>query len=468
METPYTSNVSSSVLNDFLSLAGQGPPGEGEVHFTGADPVFPTSIRMAEPGAAAIAASALMASRIYEARTGQKQSLSVDMEAAGAAMRSWRYFQKAPGGKPRTPTPNSSTFYRTRDDRWIFLHQRAAHHLQRQREVLGCGVDTHLEAAIGRWHAEELEAAILEAGACAAMVRTRKEWTDHQQGAAVQRMPLFTLTQTSESPVKPAGHGPRPLAGVRVLDLTRVLAGPTTTRALAEHGADVLRICSPVHPDDQHMQADTGHGKRSTVLDLRLNRDSAKLRELVRESDVFVQGYRPGGLSGLGFSPEELKELRSDIITVSISAFGTLGPWRKYRGFDSVVQAASGVVEETSGESLPHSLPANPLDYTTGYLGAYLIQVALQRRAQEGGSYHIELSLAQTGNYLDGLPRLHPSQVNPVPPELPQRRLSELMLEHWTPSGRLSFLAPVAQLQRTPAYWDRHTVPEDYHSPEWS
>jgi crotonobetainyl-CoA:carnitine CoA-transferase CaiB-like acyl-CoA transferase len=250
--------------------------------------------------------------------------------------------------------------------------------------------------------------------------------------------------------------------------MTRILAGPTAARTLAEHGADVLRIGADRLPDNEQMRQDTGHGKRSTELDLTTADDLAKLRTLVTGADVFSQGYRPGAFDKLGLSPEELAELRPGIIAVSLSAFGHVGPWRERRGFDSVVQAATGLAEANSvGSETPVFLPANPLDYTTGYLAAFGALVALQRRAEEGGSYLVRVSLAQTGNQLGRLPRFTHEEANSRPKELPPERLAELMTSRETPFGRLRYLAPAVQLSRTPGFWELPTAPLANDEPEW-
>lgn len=461
----------ADLLEDLLRLAG-APASDGTVSFRGADPVFPTIFPMAELGAASIGAAALQAARLHERRTGIAQDIRVDLDAAAAAMRSWRYLREVPPPLPSS-APHPVAFYRTGDDRWLFLHRLAQHHLERELDVLGLPLDATGEAigrAVARWRGAELEEAIMDAGACAALVRTNAEWAAHPQGQAVADLPLFRITKIGESEPIPAGAGDRPLGGLRVLDLTRVLAGPTASRTLAEQGADVLRIASPRYPDTEPMVRDTAHGKRSTVLDLRDSDDAAALRRLIRGADVFTQGYRPGAIAGLGFSPEDVAALRPGIVTLSLSAFGGVGPWGERRGFDSVVQAASGVAMEMGealGDGVPRSMPGNPLDYTTGYLAAFLIELALERRATEGGSYHIEMSLAQTGRYLDAVPRIDRSIAATSPVELPADRLDELMLTRKTPYGTLAYLAPAARLDATPARWDLPTVPIDHDRPEW-
>jgi crotonobetainyl-CoA:carnitine CoA-transferase CaiB-like acyl-CoA transferase len=461
-----------AILDDLLAVAGVPPaadaPGDEGMTLRGADPVFPTPPRAGELGAAAIAAAALAAARLLARRTGVRQRVTVDVDAAAAAMRSWTYLGDA-GAAARPPAGDGpQLFFATGDDRWVFLHRRAAHHAARQERVLGSGPsDREVAEAVRRWKGAELEEAIVAAGACAALVRSHAEWAGLAQAAAVAELPLLTVTRIGDSDPEPAGRGDRPLGGVRVLDVTHVLAGPTCARTLAEHGADVLRIGPGSSGDRNPMQRDTGHGKRSAVLDLKSADGAATLRTLAGGADVFSQGYRPGALAGLGFSPEEVAALRPGIVYVSMSAFGTRGPWRDRRGYDSVVQSVSGFCDEVAVDGQPRFLPVSALDYVTGYLAAFGAQVALARRAAEGGSYHVQLSLAQTGRYLAGLPRTTPAERAGAAAELPAARLAELLTETDTPFGRLRHLAPTAIMSATPPRWDRPTVPMDHDSPVW-
>jgi crotonobetainyl-CoA:carnitine CoA-transferase CaiB-like acyl-CoA transferase len=463
-----------AILDDLLSVAGVAPAealadGEG-VTLRGADPVFPTPPRVGELGAAAIAASALAAARLLAQRTGVRQRVTVDVDAAAAAMRSWTYLADAAADSrpPAGAALPTQLFFATGDNRWIFLHRRAAHHAARQERVLGSGPsDREVAEAVRRWKGAELEEAIVAADACAALVRSHAEWAAHEQAAAVAELPLLTVTKIGDSDPEAAGSGDRPLGGVRVLDVTHVLAGPTCARTLAEHGADVLRIGPGSSGDRNPMQRDTGHGKRSAVLDLKNAEGRATLRTLAGGADVFSQGYRPGALAGLGFSPEEVAALRPGIVYVSMSAFGTRGPWQDRRGYDSVVQSVSGFCDEVAVDGQPRFLPVSALDYVTGYLAAFGTQVALARRAAEGGSYHVQLSLAQTGRYLAGLPRTTAAERAGAAAELPAARLAGLLTETETPFGRLRHLAPTAVMSATPTRWDRPTVPMNHDSPVW-
>ena len=455
-----------SILDDILATAGRPPAGDA-VRVHGQDPVLPTIFRMGDLGAAAIAAAALQSARIHEKATGTVQTIDVDIVAAAAAMRSSRQLVV----EPPLPTPalHSVGTYRTRDDRWFFMQRLFPHHLKRQLEVLGCEpTEESIAAAVARHDGRWLEDEIIGTGASAALVRTREEWAAHPQFAAVSSLPLLEITKIGDSDPVRLPAGPRPLSGVRVLDVTRVLAGPTAARTLAEQGADVLRISSPRRADDLRMMIDTGHGKRSTVLDLGVADQRRTMFELVDGADVYSHGYRPGAMEAFGLRPDRLADRRPGIVIVSISAFGRLGPWSRRRGFDSVVQSVSGISLANSATDRPVHLPGNPLDYITGYLGAFGALVALERRAAEGGSYHVEVSLAQTGHYLDHrIARLDPALAADRPPQLSEEVLEGLSLRRQTEFGSLRYLAPVADFSTTKASWDLPTVPADHDEPRW-
>lgn len=459
-------HMAAPLLDDLLRLAGEPRAGDA-VEIVGQDPILPTVFPLGESGAACIAASALEAARVLEDRSTRAQQVQVQVDAAAAAMRSSRYVRLVDAPR-RQAGGGGLGIYRTADERWMYFQRLFAHHRQRIFSVLECtDDDAAIAAAVRRWQAADLEEAVVAAGASGGMVRTAAEWQQHPQAAALASLPLLEITRVGDAPPVPLPPADRPLAGVRVLDLTRVLAGPTSARTLAEHGADVLRVGTPALPDNEAMMRDTGHGKRSTALDLTTAQGAATLWRLIEEADVFVQGYRPHAMERLGFSVEEVVRRRPGIVYVSISAFGHTGPWRDRRGFDSVVQAVSGLADDNSSDDRPRFLPANPLDYMTGYLAAFGAMVALRRRQNDGGSYLVRLSLAQTGRWLAGLPRLDPSIALAQPADLPAERLDELMTTTETPFGRLRHLRPAAQMSLTPPHWSRPSVPLDHDPPEF-
>jgi crotonobetainyl-CoA:carnitine CoA-transferase CaiB-like acyl-CoA transferase len=260
----------------------------------------------------------------------------------------------------------------------------------------------------------------------------------------------------------------RPLSGVRVLDLTRVLAGPICARTLAEHGADVLKITGAHLPDSGPSELDTGIGKLSAHLDLRAPAGVETLRALLREADVFSQSYRPGALAARGFSPEQAAQLRPGIVCVTLSAWGTEGPWRERRGFDSIVQTVSGMAYAQGAGSDPEKpklMPVSVIDYVSGYLMAYGAMVALARRAREGGSWLVRVSLARTGKWI--VDRGSVEDFGSVPKDLEEQELKNLLVETKTASGTIRHLKPVLQLSETQPYWERPPVPLGSHPAAW-
>jgi crotonobetainyl-CoA:carnitine CoA-transferase CaiB-like acyl-CoA transferase len=326
--------------------------------------------------------------------------------------------------------------------------------------------------AVAQWDALELEEAIIAAGSAGGMVRSMDEWAKHPQAAAIATLPLMEIIRIGDAPPEPLPGGKRPLSGVRVLDLTRVIAGPTCGRTLAEHGADVLKITAAHLPSIGRQEYDTGHGKLSAQLDLREANDKEILRGLVREADVFSQGYRFGSLGNRGFSPEALADLRPGIVVVSLCAFSHVGPWAPRRGFDTVVQAVSGIAHR-QGEVFPGAkpgpqfYPVSAIDFLTGYLMAFGAMVALARRTREGGSWLVRISLAQVGHWLVGRGQLPESAVKDVPKDFTPEELQRWSITSDTPLGRLQHLGPTLRMSETPPRWERPVVPLGYHQPVW-
>ena len=263
---------------------------------------------------------------------------------------------------------------------------------------------------------------------------------------------MLDTVAAGDSDAEPLAPADRPLAGVRVLDLTRVLAGPVCARTLAAHGAEVTRVIARSLPEIDAALPDTALGKTTEYLDLRVADDAARLRALVRDADVFVQSYRPGALDRLGFGVDELTALRPGLVYVSFSAYGHTGPWRERRGYDSLVQTASGIAVEQGeavGSEQPRHLPAAAHDHATGYLAAAAATLALRDRHERGGSRHIRCSLAQTREWLDGLGR-----VDGLAATVPsQDDVADLLEDTDNSYGRVTHVRPAGVLSETPAHW---------------
>ncbi|HKA45229.1 MAG TPA: CoA transferase [Burkholderiales bacterium] len=465
--------MTNNALRTILPIAGWPEKRASEVEITGGtDPVLPTSFRITEAAVATLAAVGLAASDLWALRTGRRQEIAIDARQATASLRSGRYLKMGdtPVDFGRNPVVG---IYPAKNGRWSYLHGNFPHHRAATLRVLGVPEDPEaVRKAVAQWDALELEEAIIAAGSAGGMVRSMEEWARHPQGMAVATLPLMEIIKIADSPVEELPKGDRPLSGVRVLDLTRVIAGPTCGRTLAEHGADVLKITGAHLPSIGRQEYDTGHGKLSAHLDLRTEKDKEILRGLVREADVFSQGYRPGTLGNRGFSPEALAQLRPGIVVVSLCAFSHVGPWASRRGFDTVIQSVSGIVAR-QGELFPGDkpgpqfYPVSAVDFLTGYLMAFAAMVALARRAREGGSWLVRISLAQVGRWLVERGQLPESELKNIPKEFKPEELQRWSMTSETPFGRLQHLAPALRMSETPPRWARPTVPLGHHQPVW-
>jgi len=465
--------MSHDALRTILPVAGFHPDRASAVEITpAADPILPTSFRIGETSAAALGAVGLAVSDLWELRTGRRQDVAVDTRQATASLRSGHYM-KMEGAPVSTERNTIMGTYPAKNGRWSYLHCNFPNHRAAALSVLGVPEDREaVRQAVAKWDALELEEAIIAARGAGGMVRTMEEWARHPQAAAIASLPLLEIVKIGDSAPEKLPDGNRPLSGIRVLDLTRVLAGPTCARTLAEHGADVLKITAAHLPSLGHQEFDTGHGKLSAQLDLREAKNVETLRGLVREGDVFSQGYRPGTLGERGFSPEALATLRPGIVVVSLCAFGHVGPWASRRGFDTVVQTVSGVTHRQGtlfpgAEPGPQFYPVSAIDYLTGYLMAFGAMVALARRAREGGSWLVRISLAQTGRWLVGRGEVPERDLKDIPKEFTPQEIERWSMTSDTPAGRLHHLAPVVRLSETAPRWARPSVPLGYHAPEW-
>jgi crotonobetainyl-CoA:carnitine CoA-transferase CaiB-like acyl-CoA transferase len=436
---------------------------------TGADPVLPTPLRVGEAAAAAIAAHALAAGELWRLRGGPPQRIEVDVGAATASLLSFLLL-RLPGKTLLEAPPVTVALFRARDG-WIHLHGGFPHLHEGTLALLGCADDAAAVArAVAGWEAQALEDALAERGLCGARLRSAGEWRAHPQGVGLAEVPLIELIRMGDAPPTPlpgprAGEpGARPLAGVRVLDLTRVLAGPTCARTLAEHGADVLHVRSPKLPAIEPFVIDTNAGKHSCHLDLGRAEDVARLRGLAGEAHVFAQGYRAGSLARRGFSAEALAALQPGIVVASIDCYGHEGPWATRPGWEQLAQTATGLAHAHAGDEKPSIVPAAVTDYSTGHLAALGVMAALARRSREGGSWHVRVSLARTAMWIDALPR---APAGMAPAGLDPAALVPWGVEMETAWGRLWRLGPIARMSETPPRWELPPAPLGSHPPRW-
>lgn len=444
--------------------AGRLPAPEG-VDIVGADPVLATGFPVGEVAAVVLASLVEQVAGVARDRGLDPGRPQVDVRLAAASLISFALQRFEDGHTPERRSASNPTVaaYPTADGRHVHLHGGFPGLQAGTLEVLGCDLDrTAIASAVAGWAASDLEDALASAGLCGAMVRTPDEWLAHPQGQAIEPLAAVEVERIGDAPPEPFGDGDRPLAGLRVLDLTRVLAGPTCARTLAAHGAEVLKITSPRLPFHEAFVIDTGHGKRSAHLDLDEPGDVATLRSLAAGADVFSQGYRQGALDRRGLGAADLAELRPGIVHVSVNCYGPVGPWAERPGWEQLAQAATGVMATHGTLEEPALLPAAATDYTTGYLAALGTVLALRRRAVEGGSWQVRASLAQTGRWLTRLG----AELDPEAASGPGDTAGAMVTSD-TPWGRLTHLAFPATLPGAPPTWTEATRPLGTDEPAW-
>jgi crotonobetainyl-CoA:carnitine CoA-transferase CaiB-like acyl-CoA transferase len=461
MQTPR------EILSDLWTSAGGEPVALDAVILTGEEPQLPSSFRVAAAAQTSIAAAGLAAAQIWKLRSGQSQDVAVDMRHAVVECRSERYLRV--DGKPPPPAWDAiAGIYKTGDRRFVRLHTNFPHHRAAVCKVLDCKPERDdVQAALMQWEAEAFETAAYAAGGVVATMRSHDEWSDLPHARALAALPTIGIEKIGEAAPKPWPAGDRPLAGLRVLDLSRVIAGPVAGRTLAAHGADVLLISGPDLPAIPWLTIDTGRGKLSAFAELKSEQGRHVLCDLLARADIFSQGYRPRALAALGFSPEDAARINPGIVYVSLSAYGHAGPWAERRGFDSLVQTSTGFNHaegQAAGVEGPKELPAQMLDHATGYLMAFGAMMAKARQSREGGSWHVRVSLAQTGRWLWNLGRVADGLKTE---DLKGDAVGSFIEEVPSGFGPLRAVSPSAVLSKTPAFWARPAMPLGSHPPQW-
>lgn len=424
-------------------------PAHGAVCFSSPGSL-PSAFAVTEMAGVSIAAAGLAIAALVEQQAGECRKVQVDRRLAAF----WFASSLRPQGWE--PPPLWDTLagdYQTKDG-WIRLHTNAPHHRLVAEIVVGPASDRESMARrVLTWSAAELEQAIVDAGGCAAQMRSWQEWSAHPQGMAVNAEPLIHREHFPGSCDTPwRGTPERPLAGLRVLDLTRVIAGPVATRLLAGFGADVLRI-DPPDWDEPGVVPELTLGKRCTRLDLRVPQDRQVFERLLSETDILVHGYRADALERMGYGDEQRRAINPGLIDVSLNAYGWTGPWRQRRGFDSLVQMSTGIAREGmrwQQSSRPVPLPVQALDHATGYLMAAAAIRGVSARLVSGGGSSARLSLARTAKWLEEQGTVAADL--PLAPETPADIDPHEEQTSWGLAHRLKVPLVVSG---TPIRWDR-------------
>jgi crotonobetainyl-CoA:carnitine CoA-transferase CaiB-like acyl-CoA transferase len=423
------------------TLTGETP---GPVELTGAEDVLPGPYRVA-------------AGEMLKLREIEPGVVTADTRHAAAAFAS-EGFSRVEGASPESVWAPLSGNYRTADG-WVRLHCNYPRHEAAVCWGLGVpGTREAVEKAVAGRGAREVEHAVVSAGGAAAQLRSPADWAAHPQGSAVASLPLVDLAPIGEAPKRTLFYSDRPLGGIRILELTHVLAGPVAGRVLAAHGADVLHVGAAHLPRVEALVRDTGQGKRSAFVALDTEGGRARLKKLISRADVLVQSFRPGALSRIGFGPAERAELRPGLVIADLSAYGWEGPWARRRGFDSLVQMSNGIAWDGSGDPAP--LPVQALDHGTGWLAAAAVMTALHRQVTDGGTWRVRLSLAGTGRWLDSLGRKDPAGADV--------EFGDLLEDVDSGYGRLTRVRMAGGLPGAEPHWDFGTRLPGVDKPTWT
>jgi crotonobetainyl-CoA:carnitine CoA-transferase CaiB-like acyl-CoA transferase len=454
---------------------------------TGPAHVLPSVFPVTAVAAGTIAAATLAAAELWRARGGPTSPVAVDTRHAAFACRSEQFVETLDHDLGGLWDPVSGVY--AASDGWIRLHTNFRRHRNAALKVLGLPTSEserallgrdQVASAVARWRALGLEEAVHRDGGCTAVLRSAPQWRATPQARALAARPRVALMplggEDGEVRRGPGGGDgaaadppARPLAGLRVVDLTRVIAGPVAGRLLAAYGADVVRVDGPDAEDSARLIADTTVGKRSAVLDLQdTGVDRGRFERLVAGADVVLCGYRPGALDALGYGPEELAKRRPGVVVGELSAYGGVGPWGQRRGFDSLVQMVSGIADEgrrAAGVDTPRPLPAQLLDHATGYLLAAGVLAGLARRraAGRGGGWLVQVSLARTAGWIDALPRAGAADIEDGARELPV----ELGVDLDGPLGRSRHVACPGLIVGAAPAWPTGPVPLGHDAPTW-
>ena len=437
---------------------------------------FASSFAAVSAVQASVGLAALAATQVEQWRRPEVQAQSVSVDAQHAAFEASGYFTLN-GVQPDPWAPISGLYAcgaAIGHPGWVRIHANFDHHRDGALQLLGLPVGPQTERArvteaLQHWSAEHLEARAAEAGLPIAASRSSEAWRALGHAQVVASQALVALERIGDAPVldlPQLTEAQRPLAGLKVLDLSRILAGPVAGRSLAAYGADVMLVNGPHLPNIDAI-ADTSRGKRSALIDLREAQGRSELQQLVRQSHVFLQAYRPGALEALGFGAQSLAQLRPGMVVAELSAYGWQGPWAGRRGFDSLVQTATGINEDeaqAAGLDQPQAMPMQALDFSAGFLLAFGAQAALLRQQQTGGSWRVRVSLAGVAHWLNSLGRLAPDSQ-----QAQQRRpdIAPYLEQLSSGFGVLQAVRHSALFSRTPTRWDRDSVPPGTDVAQW-
>jgi crotonobetainyl-CoA:carnitine CoA-transferase CaiB-like acyl-CoA transferase len=494
-------------------IGGNAADGGGEVKFIGEDPFLRSHFRIGSSMAIPAMAAGVGAAAVWKDRTGEGQDLQVDLResiynvnpiialvlrheqsvglipADDPIPSSLTFIPGINGGWYQAPwgigNPFSFQIFRTKDGRFVTLTGAYPHLSDRALELLRVPPDRDtIVKAIAQWDSDDLDNAMAEARVVGAVHRSADEWLSHPEGRYLSQTPVIDIQKIGDADPPPYTADPdQPLSGVKCLALTHVIAGSCAARTLAEHGAEVLHVARDQSFEHPLFWADVNVGMRSTFMNLRKPEQAESLAGLVKDADVFIESFSGRSIERLGFGVEDVAEMKPGIIYLSVRCYGWDGPWRDRGGFDmealtvsgyTVAEGAGGMPKFSPNFPMPEDLLTHPAfpptlvlnDYIAGYLGAAGVIAALRRRAKEGGSYHVRISLTRAAMWYQSLGMFASTDFDATEPE--HRMTAPETLKAPTSYGEVHRLAPQVKLSRTPGRWRKPLlIVRGSDLPEW-
>jgi crotonobetainyl-CoA:carnitine CoA-transferase CaiB-like acyl-CoA transferase len=464
-------------------IGGSVEDAGGSVTFSGKDPMIQSRVRIGACMALPAMAAGVGAATIWKHRTGEEQDLKVDLRESlynvnpliGLVQR----MDQAAGNIPAdNPVPNSFGFiptvngmgyqaplmighplsfatFQTKDGKWATPTGAYPHLYHGFLNVVGASPNTESMAAeVKKWDAEDLDEAVADAGFVLGIHRTAEEWAEHPEGEYLAKTPVIEIVKVGDAdPIPFTANPSQPLSGVKALSLTHVIAGTCAARTLAEYGAEVLHIARDQAVEHDFFVQDINVGMRSAFLNLRREQGKDALNALIPETNVFIEGFRGRSIDRLGFGVEEVVKKRPGIVYLSLRCYGWDGPWKNRAGFDMEGLTVSGITMAESEDGVHPQFPPTRVlnDYIAGYLGASGILAALNRQAQEGGSYHVRVNLTRAAMWYRGIGLLANKDIDLTNPE--HQMIDPEVLTKDTPYGEIRRLGPQVKLSRTPGRW---------------
>ncbi|KAH7374278.1 CoA-transferase family III domain-containing protein [Pyrenochaeta sp. MPI-SDFR-AT-0127] len=437
---------------------------------------YPSSFKVDHLAQSSVALSALTAALFWSVRhDASMPRVTVPAEHASIEFKSERLYVL--NGKPAPSSWGTIGGLHKTADGYVRMHDAFPNHRESALKILGLTKQASREDVATKmlqWKSVELESAAFNHGAVIAALRTFNAWDTLPQSGAVADFPILLkriATSMPYIPSHPSTTDDKCLKGIRVVEMSRVIAAPVAGKTLAAHGADVIWITSPTLPDLPDLDIDLSRGKRTVQLDIHRPEDKAKLLELLRTADVFIQSYRPGSLAAYGLSGEELLKVNPNLIIASLNAYGPDGPWSQNRGFDSLVQTCSGInvadAERYGANEPARVLPCQAFDHGAGYFLATGIMAALYQRATGNGVYQVQVSLAGVMKYLRSLGQYEGKSGFTRKDFKRPEDVSKYLETKETRFGELKAVRHAASIEQVKVGWDHMPKPLGSDLPEW-